>query len=90
MFTDRVPTYPNRYKLTPEGGGDAIYVTLERADEPTVEGTHLNAATLNALLPKPLMGATVGQYLRVSAVDANGMVTAVEAVNPNEIVNATV
>ena len=89
MFIDRKPTRPNRYKLTPEGGGEVIYVTLERADEPSVDGTPLNATTLNTLLPKPVK-ASVGQYLRVSAVDANGMVTAVEAVNLNEVVTASV
>ena len=89
MFIDRKPTRPNRYKLTPEGGGGVIYVTLERADEPSVEGTPLNATALNTLLPKPTT-AKVGQYLRVSAVDANGVITAVEAVNLNEIVNASV
>lgn len=89
MFVDRKPTRPNRYKVTPENGGAPYYVTLERADEPTVEGTPLNAASLNALLPKPVT-ASVGQYLRVSAVDANGVITAVEAVNINEIYNANV
>ena len=89
MFVDRKPTRPNRYKVTPENGGTPYYVTIERADDPTVEGTPINAATLNALLPKPAT-ATVGQYLRVSAVDANGVITAVEAVNINEIYNANV
>ena len=89
MFIDRKPTRPNRYKLTPENGGEAFYVTLERADEPTVDGTPLNATTLNALLPKPLT-ATVGQYLRVSEVDANGNILAVEAVNLNEVIPANV
>lgn len=89
MFVDRKPTRPNRYKITPENGGTPYYVVLERADEPTVEGTPLNATTLNNLLPKPVI-ATVGQYLRVSAVDANGVITAVEAVNINEIYNANV
>lgn len=89
MFIDRKPTRPNRYKLTPEGGGDVLYCTLERADEPTVEGTPINAVTLNALLPKPTT-AKVGQYLRVAAVDANGYITAVEAVNAGEIVEASV
>lgn len=88
MFVDRKPTRPNRYKVTPENGSAPYYVTLERADDPTVEGTPLTAATLNALLPKPAT-ATVGQYLRVSAVDANGAITAVEAVNLNEIIDAS-
>lgn len=89
MFVDRKPTRPNRYKVTPENGGTPYYVVLERADNPTVEGTPLNATTLNALLPKPTK-ATVGQYLCVSAVDTNGVITAVEAVNLNEIINASI
>lgn len=88
MFVDRKPTRPNRYKITRDNG-ESYYVTLERADEPTVEGTMLNAETLNALLPKPLT-ASVGQYLRVSAVDANGKVTAVEAVFPDAIESASI
>ncbi len=52
MFFDRKPTLPNRYRVTPENGGTPYYVTLERADEPTEEGTALNAATLNRFLTK--------------------------------------
>lgn len=88
MFIDRKPTRPNRYKITPENG-EPYYVTLERADEPTEEGTKLNAAALNNLLPKPAV-ATVGQYLRVSEVDENGKIVAVEAVNLNELANASI
>lgn len=87
MFIDRKPTRPNRYKITPEIGSP-YYVTLERADEPTEEGTKINAASLNNLLPKPSV-AKVGQYLRVSQVDANGKILAVEAVNLNEIMDAS-
>lgn len=88
MFVDRKPTRPNRYKVTTENG-EAYYVTLERADEPTVEGTPLNAETLNSFMPIPLR-ASVGQYLRVSQVDANGKILAVEAVNLNGVETATV
>jgi hypothetical protein len=49
VFKDRQSTYPNRYKVTNESG-ESYYVTLERADEPTVAGTPLNAATLNAVV----------------------------------------
>ena len=45
-FVDRVSTYPNRYKVTKEDG-TIEYLTLERADEPTVVGTLLNAETFN-------------------------------------------
>ena len=88
MFVDRQPTRPNRYKITPENG-EAYYVTLERADEPTEEGTPLNATALNNLLAKPTV-ASVGQYLRVTSVDENGKIVAVEAVNLNEVANASV
>lgn len=47
-FQDRVSAYPNRYLLTDENGNTS-YVHLERADEPTVPGTPLNADTFNSL-----------------------------------------
>lgn len=52
MFVDRKPTLPNRYLVTPENGGAPYYITLTRADEPTEEGTALNAETLNRFLTK--------------------------------------
>lgn len=48
-FEDRVSAYPNRYVLTTEDGS-VSYVILERADEPIVPGTPLNAETLNGLV----------------------------------------
>lgn len=48
-FTDRVSAYPNRYMLTDESG-NSYYVILERADDPVVIGTPLNAETFNAML----------------------------------------
>lgn len=47
-FVDRVPTYANRMKVTPESGS-AFYATIERADVPITEGTPLNAETFNGL-----------------------------------------
>ena len=47
-FTDRVPTYANRVRVTPESGS-AFYATIERADSPLTEGTPLNAATFNSM-----------------------------------------
>lgn len=47
-FINRISKYPNKYKVTKEDG-TSYYVTLERADEPTQEGTPLNAAILNQL-----------------------------------------
>lgn len=44
-MTDRQPTYPGRVKLTPVAGQENTY-DMERADEPTEEGTPLNKSTL--------------------------------------------
>ena len=52
IFTDRQSAYPNRYKVT-DDSGKSYYVTLERADEPTVIGTPLTAETLNKLVGPP-------------------------------------
>lgn len=48
-FVDRKSTYPGRYKAE-RADGTTEYLTLTRADSPTVEGTPLNAATLNGVL----------------------------------------
>ena len=42
---DRQPTKPGRIKLTPDPSADGYYY-MERADEPTAEGTAINKATL--------------------------------------------
>lgn len=88
-FVDRESTYPNRFLVTPESG-ESYYLVLERADEPTVTGTPLNAETFNKLIsdltamaedagiPLP-SSATVGKYIRVKAVDTNGVITETEA-----------
>ena len=47
-FVDRVPSKLGRIKITPENGGSPYYAVIERADEPTTEGTPLSAANLNA------------------------------------------
>ena len=49
QFVDRQSTYPNRYKWTNPDGSNG-YFLLERADEPTVIGTPLNAETFNAIV----------------------------------------
>lgn len=46
IFEDRKSAYPNRYKITPLSG-NSYYAFLERADEPSVVGTPLNAETFN-------------------------------------------
>jgi hypothetical protein len=47
-FVDRQSAYPNRYKIT-RADGSTEYITLERADEPVVVGTPLNAETFNGI-----------------------------------------
>lgn len=69
VFEDRRSTYPNRYQITPINGAP-YYAVLERADEPIVAGTPLNAETLNgvvdAILAKLPMESAVypGCYYR--------------------------
>lgn len=48
---DRVPTRPNRIKLTDESTGVVKYYVWERADEPTVAGTPINKALFDSMLP---------------------------------------
>lgn len=45
---DRVPTYPGRMKLI-RADGTFEYVTLERADAPTTEGTPINKALFDSI-----------------------------------------
>ena len=48
VFTDRQSAYPNRFKVTNDDG-TTYFITLERADEPVVHGTALNAETFNGM-----------------------------------------
>lgn len=60
-FEDRRASRPNRYRVIPENG-EPYFVTLERADEPVVDGTALNAEKLNqlvALAEHGVLAATV-------------------------------
>lgn len=68
-FIDRVSAYPNRYILT-TADGNASYVILERADEPTVVGTPLNAETFNAMTAEfiPTSGGTMTGNLGVKGL----------------------
>ena len=45
---DRVSTYPGRVKIT-KSDGTSEYVTWERADQPTVEGTPINKALFDSI-----------------------------------------
>lgn len=59
LIVDRQSAKPNRYKVIPENGGEPYYVVLERADEPIVEGTPLNAETLNNIVNEAYITAIV-------------------------------
>lgn len=48
VFEDRVAKYPGRWTMVKADGTSEI-VTLVRNDEPSVEGTPINASTLNEL-----------------------------------------
>lgn len=48
VFEDRISAYPGRYKMTDENGNES-HVVLVRDDDPTVEGTPLNADTFNRM-----------------------------------------
>lgn len=54
-IVDRVPKYAGRIKLTPVEGKPDHFI-MERADEPTKEGTPLDKATLDSIIQSRLTG----------------------------------
>lgn len=54
-IVDRVPTHAGRVKLTPVSGQTDLF-TMTRADDPTVEGTPINKATLDSIIQSRLTG----------------------------------
>ena len=70
-WVDRVATHPGRVQLTPVQGQTNIY-DMERADEPTVAGTPVNAANLNAMQKNIGLDANMTVYVAVSGSDATG------------------
>ena len=48
---DRIPTKPNRKKIIFEDDNSVRYATVEYADEPLEEGTPINAASLDTIVP---------------------------------------
>lgn len=70
-WVDRVATHPGRVQLTPVQGQTNIY-DMERADEPTVAGTPINAANLNAMQKNMGLDANKTVYVAVSGSDATG------------------
>lgn len=73
VFEDRVAKYPGRWTMVKSNGTSEI-VTLIRNDEPTKEGTPINAATLNEL--STVAGAINAKEEAVSAASiANSAAT---------------
>ena len=91
-FLDRVPTYPNRKKITYEDGS-VEYAKIEYADEPIEEGTPLNKATFETLQ------TVVGDYIGnddsnygaggFQTVDLGFTPKAVVVTSPKKLTNAT-
>lgn len=67
VFEDRVAKYPGRWTMVKPDGTSEI-VTLIRNDEPTKEGTPINAATLNEL--STVAGAINAKEEAVSAASS--------------------
>ena len=70
-FVDRVPTYPNRIKFTAEDG-TVKYGVWERADSPTVVGTPINAANLNAMQQNSGLTTSIMLYVSTNGSDNTG------------------
>lgn len=93
-FKDRVPTTPGRVTLTPVPGSINTY-TMERADNPTEEGTPLNKAVFNSIIHSRLTGRyytpTVSRTLRTSrtGLTANPIPTSGWVYNADETNRAT-
>lgn len=68
---DRVPTYPNRIKVT-KSDGTSEYVTWERADEPTVEGTPINKALFDSIVEDIGLNANTTLYVSTAGSDSLG------------------
>lgn len=69
---DRVPTYPNRIKITHEDG-TSEFVTWERADEPTVEGTPINKALFDSIAADIGTGLTANKTIYVSGAGSDAL-----------------
>lgn len=69
---DRVPTYPNRIKITKEDGSTE-FVTWERADEPTVEGTPINKALFDSIRADLSNGLSANKTIYVSTAGSDSL-----------------
>lgn len=84
LFQDRISTLPNRYVMTDENG-NISHVWLERADEPTIPGTPLNAETFNQMAKEFApsgygYGGEAVSLSNVSIEDETGLTNALETI----------
>lgn len=77
VFTDRESMRPGRYKVTTDAG-ESYYITLKRADEPTVAGTPLNANTFSEL-QESIQGDISSEVSALQTKIKNGTVVAAKA-----------
>lgn len=84
---DRVSTYPGRVKIT-KSDGTSEFVTWERADEPTVEGTPINKALFDSIASDIGLAADLTVFVSKSGSDnlgngtsSNPYATIMKAVN---------
>lgn len=68
---DREPTYPGRVRLEKEDGS-VEFVTLKRADEPTVEGTPINKALFDSIQNDIGLPLDITVYVSKAGSDALG------------------
>jgi hypothetical protein len=78
---DRVPTYPNRIKITHEDG-TSEFVTWERADEPTVEGTPINKALFDSIKADLGAGLSTNKTVYVSGGSGSDVLGDGSSTNP--------
>lgn len=71
QVVDRVPTYPNRVKIT-KSNGTSEYVTWERADEPKVEGTPINKALFDSIAADQGLASAKTVYVATSGSNTLG------------------
>ena len=93
---DRIGNRPNRFKITPESGGSAYYITLERADEPIEIGTPYDKASVLKdstcnLLGIPTTSVPDDAFARIATkvamFDTTGNITA-DIITGNKIIGA--
>ena len=78
---DRVPTRPNRIKLTSESDGSINYYAWERADEPITDGTPINKELFDSI------GADITSLQQTTSKNTSDIATnkANIATNTNDI-----